>query len=104
MNKQPKRGDVYWVNLDPTIGSEINKRRPCLIISNDVGNEVGRRVIVAPITSSAKEIYPFEVKVEIQERKGKSLIDQVRAINKQRLCGKITTLDLDTMKNVDKAL
>lgn len=104
MSKQPKRGDVYWVNLDPTIGSEINKRRPCLIISNDVGNEVSRRVIVAPITSSVKEIYPFEVKVEIQERKGKALLDQVRAIDKQRLCGKIATLDLDTMKNVDKAL
>lgn len=104
MNKYPKRGEVYWVNLDPTVGSEINKRRPCVVISNDSGNEISRRVIVAPITSSVKQVYPFEVKVDIQGKQGKALLDQVRSIDKQRLCGKIIHLDKTVMQCIDRAL
>lgn len=104
MNKYPKRGEVYWVNLDPTIGSEINKKRPCVVVSNNAGNEASSRVIVAPITSSAKHVYPFEVKVEIEKREGKILLDQVRSIDKKRLSGQLAFLDQETMKAVDKAL
>lgn len=104
MDNYPKRGEVYWVNLDPTIGAEINKKRPCLIVSNDAGNEVSYRVIVAPITSSVKRVYPFEVKVEIQNKHGKVLLDQIRSIDKRRLSEKILSLDKEIMKSVDKAL
>lgn len=104
MNNYPKRGDVYWVNLDPTVGSEINKRRPCLIVSNNAGNEISSRVIVAPITSSIKHVYPFEVKVKIQNKEGKVLLDQIRSIDKLRLCGKIAFLDRMTMPLIDRAL
>ena len=104
MNNYPKRGDVYWVNLDPTVGSEINKRRPCVIVSNDAGNEISHRVIVAPVTSSVKQVYPFEVKVEIQKREGKVLLDQIRSIDKQRLCGRIIFLDKLVMQLIDRAL
>ncbi|MCX5921728.1 MAG: type II toxin-antitoxin system PemK/MazF family toxin [Candidatus Dependentiae bacterium] len=100
----PKRGDVYWVNLDPSISSEINKTRPALIVSNNAGNEMSQRVIIAPITSSKGMIYPFEVKVEINTKQGKILLDQVRSIDKERVNKKITTLELDTMLLVDKAL
>ncbi|MES2273824.1 MAG: type II toxin-antitoxin system PemK/MazF family toxin [Chlamydiota bacterium] len=104
MTKYPKRGEVYWVNLDPTIGSEINKKRPCVVVSNDAGNEASTRVIVAPITSSVKHVYPFEVKVEIQGKDGKILLDQIRSIDKKRLSGKLASLDSDMMKFLDKAL
>ncbi len=104
MNKYRKRGDVFWVNLDPTVGTEIKKKRPAVIISNNCGNEASSRVIVAPITSTVKQVFPFEVKVEIKERSGKVLLDQIRAIDKQRLSGKITTLDLETMNLIDRAL
>lgn len=104
MDKYPKRGEIYWVNLDPTLGSEISKRRPCLIVSNDIGNEVSLRVIVAPITSSVRDVYPFEVQIEINERQGKVLLDQVRSLDKQRVLGKISSLDKSTMALVDKAL
>jgi len=104
MIKFPKRGEIYWVNLDPTVGSEINKTRPALVISNDSGNEYSRRVIIAPITSSVKTVYPFEVKLEIEQRSGKVLLDQVRSVDKQRLSKKLSALDYDTMQLVNKAL
>ena len=60
----PQRGEIYWVSLDPTIGSEIAKTRPALIISNDIGNQHADRVIVAPIsTANVSKVYPFEVKL-----------------------------------------
>lgn len=104
MSKFPKRGEIYWVNLDPTVSTEINKLRPALVVSNDSGNEYGSRVIIAPITSAVKKVYPFEVKLTIEEREGKVLLDQLRSVDKQRLSKKIASLDYKTMQLVDKAL
>ncbi len=56
-----KRGNIYLAALDPTLGSEINKTRPVIIISNDINNELGNTVTIIPLTSSAEKIYPFEV-------------------------------------------
>lgn len=104
MHNFPKRGDVYWANLDPTIGSEINKKRPCLIISNDEGNEVSSRVAVAAITSACKALYPFHVKIYMNKKEGRILLNQIRTIDKSRLEKKITSFDKETMIQVDKAL
>lgn len=104
MKRYPTRGEIYWVNLDPTVGSEIKKTRPCIIISNDAGNEASSRVIVAPITSSIKKIFPFEVALLIQNKKGKVLLDQIRAIDKQRLSHKIGLCDFKTMALIEEAL
>ena len=105
MSKQfPKRGDIYWVKLDPTMASEITKTRPCLIVSNNAGNEMSSRVIVAPITSSVKNVFPFEVRVTIGEKNGKIVLDQIRTIDKVRLSTKISRCDGATMDLVDNAL
>lgn len=104
MSKFPKRGDVYWANLDPTIGTEINKKRPCLIISSDESNEESSKVTVAAITSSVKIVYPFQVKIYMKNKEGKILLNQIRTIAKQRLDGKIIHLDKEIMLQVDKAL
>lgn len=100
----PQRGDVFWVRLDPTIGSEVNKTRPAVVISNNAGNEMSPRVIVAPITSSASKIYPFEAKVNLAGKKGKVLLDQIRTLDKSRLKDKIDILPTSTMQEIDKAL
>lgn len=100
----PKRGEVYWVKLDPVVGSEIAKTRPCLIVSHNAGNEVSPQLIVAPITSSIKRIFPFEVPIEIGEKKGKILLNQIRCIDKVRLSGHIDRIDSKTMDLVDEAL
>lgn len=99
-----RRGDVYWVNLDPTVGTEINKKRPAVIVSNDTGNEYSNRVIVAPITSKASRIFPFEVLVTVKDKTGKALLDQIRSIDKVRLDSKIDHLDSVTMLEIDIAL
>lgn len=100
----PKRGDFYWVNLDPTVGSEINKKRPAVIVSNNVGNEFSSRVIVAPITSKVSKIFPFEVEVELKGKKGKILLDQIRAIDKIRLQEKIAPGNEELLEKINTAL
>ncbi|MEI6790980.1 MAG: type II toxin-antitoxin system PemK/MazF family toxin [Myxococcaceae bacterium] len=104
MSDFPKRGDIYWVDLDPTVGSEIQKTRPALVISNDAGNELSSRLIVAPITSSAAKNYPFQVVIELNGKPRKILLDQIRTIDKLRLKNKITTVSRSTMTLVEKAI
>ena len=100
----PRRGDIFWVSLDPTLGSEVNKTRPGVVVSNDEANEVSSRVIIAPITSSAKRVLPFEVAIKLGSKKGKVMLDQIRSIDKKRLGKLITTCDGDTIDAIDDAL
>jgi mRNA interferase MazF len=87
-----KRFDVYLVNLDPTVGSEIQKTRPCLVISPDEMNRNIRTVIIAPMTSVQKE-YPTRVPCTFQKKKGHIVLDQLRTIDKTRLIKKLGTID-----------
>ncbi|MBI3051042.1 type II toxin-antitoxin system PemK/MazF family toxin [Candidatus Woesearchaeota archaeon] len=106
--REIKRGDIWLVNLDPTIGHEIKKVRPGLIIQNDIGNKYSPITIVAPITSQKTEkIFPFEVllpKGTGLDKISKILLNQIRAIDKVRLTRKIGRLDEDTVRKVDEAL
>lgn len=105
----PHRGEIYWVKLDPTVGTEISKTRPALIISNDVGNQYADRVIVAPISSgNTDKIYPFEVLLPAGEaglgKASKALLDQIRTVDKQRLGSKIGVLSSERMEEVNRAI
>ena len=62
-----KRGDIYWTNLDPTIGAEISKTRPALIVSNEINNKFANTVTVLPITSNIRKVFPFEVLITKEE-------------------------------------
>jgi mRNA interferase MazF len=93
----PRRGELYWVALDPTVGTEIAKTRPALIISNDLGNQHAQQVIVAPLTSRRLDrIYPFEVLIPASEggllQASKILLNQIRTVDKVRLHGYIGVL------------
>ena len=96
------------VNLDPTIGAEIKKLRPCVIIQNDVGNQYSPITIIGPITSGEESLYPVEVEIKASEGglKNNSLIllNQIRAIDKRRLVKYLGRLQPDTMHKVDQAL
>jgi mRNA interferase MazF len=105
----PRRGEVFWVGLDPTVGSEIAKTRPALIISNDIGNEFASRVIVAPMTSRGLDrVFPFEVLAPLGEeglpRDSKILLDQIRTIDKRRLGRRLGKLSAERMREVDQAI
>ena len=93
------RFDVYYVNLDPTIGSEIKKTRPGVIISPDEMNRHIRTVIIAPLTKVIPN-YPTRINCIVEGRKGQIVLDQIRTIDKSRLIRKIDTLSGTTQKKV----
>jgi mRNA interferase MazF len=97
------RFDVYLVNLDPTIGSEIQKTRPCLIISPDEMNRHIRTVIVAPMTTAGKD-YPTRVTCKFKKKKGQIVLDQIRTIDKTRLIKKVGTIDPEIQLEVISVL
>ena len=96
------RGQVWWVNLDPTIGSEIRKTRPAVIVSPDELNEHLGTVVVVPLTTG--RAYPFRVPVRVQGRQGLAAVDQVRTIDKRRLVKKTSTLKPATVQPILDAL
>jgi mRNA interferase MazF len=84
-----KRGEIYYANLNPTVGAEINKKRPVLIISNNANNRVADIITVIPITSNTTRIYPFDVLLETEDtglsKRSKAQCNQIRAISKLRI-------------------
>ena len=94
-----KRFDVYLINLDPTIGSEIQKTRPCLIVSPDEMNRFIRTVIVAPMTSKGRS-YPTRVACKFQGKQGQIVLDQIRTVDKIRLVRRLGKVDNQTQIEV----
>lgn len=94
-----KRFEVYLVNLDPSIGSEIQKTRPCLVISPDEMNAHIATVIVAPMTTRGRE-YPSRVKCNFQGKAGQIVLDQIRTVEKIRLVKKLGRINTATQKHV----
>ena len=105
----PRRGQVYLVNFDPTIGSEIRKTRPALILQNDIANRLSPITIVAAITSRYEEpLYPTEVHVRPRDGGLQTdsvvLLNQIRSIDKARLLRRLGAYSEDTMQRVDRAV
>ena len=94
-----KRFDVYLVNLDPTVGSEIRKSRPCLIVSPDEMNRYIGTVIIAPMTTKGRD-YPTRVLCTFKGKNGQVVLDQVRIVDKSRLIQKLGRIDNQTQEDV----
>jgi mRNA interferase MazF len=97
------RFDVYLINLDPTPGSEIQKTRPCLIISPDEMNRHIRTVIIAPMTTAGRD-YPTRVSCKFKKKKGQIVLDQIRTIDKTRLIKKLGSINPETQIEVISVL
>ena len=105
MKRVPRRGDVYWVTLDPTtLGSEIQKTRPAVIVSNNSCNAFGARVVVLPLTSNVESLFPGEALVTVKGKPSRALGDQIRSLDKSRLRSKIETLRQDELAAVEEAV
>ncbi len=98
------RGDIYWVNLDPTKGSEISKRRPCVIVSLSVLNNIRLTVIVVPLSSHGTPRSPLIMRVPSAGKDSNARIDQIRTIDKNRLGKKIGIVNEGDMKIIEVAL
>ena len=99
-----KRGEVWWVEFDPAIGSEITKRRPAIIVSNDSANRNLSRVVVIPVTSSTARVFPGEALVNVGSQTSKAMADQIMAVDKSRLKKQIGTLTKADLALVEDAV
>ena len=104
----PKRGEIHIVNLDPTIGAEIKKTRPEVVISNDINNKFSATITVLPVTDKGKRTYPFEVNLPVEQtglkKESKVKCQQIRTVDKRRLVKIFGTVGLDILQKIEQGL
>jgi len=99
-----KRGEVWWVNFEPSVGSEIRKVRPAVIVSNNSANTHLNRVQVIPLTSNTGKCYPSEAVVTLNDAENKAMADQIATVDKQRLQNLAGSISNKDMKQVERAI
>lgn len=98
------RGEIYWINFEPSIGSEITKIRPAIIVSNSFSNLSLQRVQVIPVTSNTSKVYPCEALVFVKDKVGKAMADQITTIDKSRVKGFIGLLSEQDINKINKII
>lgn len=100
----PRRGEIWWVRLDPTVGSEIRKSRPCLVVSTNIINERRRTVVVIPLSSSPQASPPLLVAVDCAGRPAVAVVDQIRAVAKERLDRLVGSISAEHLNAIEDGL
>jgi len=99
-----KSGEVWWINFDPSVGGEIHKQRPAVIVSNDAANQFLNRVQVVPLTSSVSKLYPSESYVTFRGKKAKAMADQLTTVSKKRLINPAGSISSTGMEGIGQAI
>ena len=99
-----RRGEIWWVSFEPSLGGEIRKTRPAIVVSNNAANLALNRVVVIPLTSNIQKVYPGEALVSVGDRQSKAMADQIMTAAKQRLRDRMGMLSLSDMRAVENAI
>jgi mRNA interferase MazF len=100
----PRRCEVWWVAFEPSIGGEIRKSRPAVVVSNDIANRMLNRVQIVPVTSNVSRLYPSEAYVTVAGKRSKAMADQLATVSKARLRERIGRISADEIEAVGRAI
>ena len=99
-----KRGDVWWINFDPSVRGEIKKKRPAVIVSNDSANKFLNRIQVVPLTSNIAVLYPSEAYVKVKGKRSKAMADQLTTVSKLRFINREGFVSMSDMAGIEQAI
>lgn len=99
-----KRGEVWWINFHPSVGGEIRKQRPAVIISNNAANQFLNRVQVLPLSSRVEKLYPSEAYITFRGKKTKAMADQIATVSKKRLINRAGSVSTNEMEGIHRAI